>query len=96
LARYFDRADEQSKPVLRFSSASRILARRLLMFRQARSLRVTQVGKEGLQMSNIARLAGLIGITLTAAAMTFSSTLTMHALQQGQALASAAQMVQHG
>ena len=47
-------------------------------------------------MSNIARLAGLIGITLTAAAMTFSSTLTMHALQQGQALASAAQMVQHG
>jgi hypothetical protein len=47
-------------------------------------------------MSNIARLAGLIGVTLTAAAMTISSTLTMHALQQGPVLASAAQMVQHG
>ena len=47
-------------------------------------------------MSNIARLAGLIGVTLTAAAMTISSTLTTHALQQGPVLASAAQMVQHG
>ena len=47
-------------------------------------------------MSNIARLAGMIGVILTAAAITIGSSLANPPLRDGPALASAAQMVQHG
>ena len=47
-------------------------------------------------MSNIARLAGMIGVILTAAAITIGSSLASSPPHAGPALASAAQMVQHG
>ena len=47
-------------------------------------------------MSNIARLAGMIGVILTVAAMTIGSSLAYPPLHNGPSLASAAQMVQHG
>ena len=47
-------------------------------------------------MNEHMRFTGLIGIILTAAAMTFGSSLAAPALQPGQALASTAEMVQHG
>jgi len=47
-------------------------------------------------MTNIARFAGTIGIIITAAAMTFGSSLASPALQDGPVLAPGTQMVQHG
>ena len=47
-------------------------------------------------MNDVTRFAGLVGMILTAAAMTFGSSLASPALQTGPALASAPQMVQHG
>jgi hypothetical protein len=47
-------------------------------------------------MSNIARLAGMIGVILTAAAITIGSSLAYPPLHAGPALASEPQMVQHG
>jgi len=47
-------------------------------------------------MNNLSRFAGLVGLILTAAAMTFGSSLASPALQGGPMLASGPQMVQHG
>ena len=56
----------------------------------------TQGPREEPHMNEYTRFAGLVGIILTASAMTFGSSLAAPALQPGPALASAAQMVQHG
>jgi hypothetical protein len=47
-------------------------------------------------MNDITRFAGMVGLILTAAAMTFGSSLASPALQSGPVLASGPQMVQHG
>jgi hypothetical protein len=72
------------------------LARGLLIMWASPGWGDTQGPREEPHMNEYTRFAGLVGIILTAAAMTFGSSLAAPALQPGPALASAAQMVQHG